>query len=53
MNIIEVSAHYMDWRECVRMAKANPNSQLLQFWAMKAQMKLVICQAQYFAEVRP
>ena len=52
VSLMEVSAHWMDWNGCVRRAKANPLVETYQWLAAKAQMNLVICQAQYLAEVR-
>ena len=52
MNILEVSAHYMDWRECVKRAKAFPQVETYQWYAAKAQQALVICQALYWGETR-
>ena len=52
-SLAEVSEHWMDWRACVRSAKTQPMNLIWQYLAVKAQMKLVICQAQYLAEVKP
>ena len=52
MNIIEVSAHFIDWQECVKRAKAYPHIEIYQWLAAKAQMKMVICQALYWSETR-
>jgi tripartite-type tricarboxylate transporter receptor subunit TctC len=52
MEIMEISAHWQDWKACVREAKKQPLNLIWQYMAAKAQMKLVCYQAQYFAEVR-
>ena len=52
MNIIEVSAHFQEWRACVREAKKQPLVLLWQYLAAKAQMKLVCAQSQYWGETQ-
>jgi hypothetical protein len=53
MELMEISAHFQEWRNYIRSAKVQPTNPLWQNLAVMAQAKLVMAQAQYFAEVRP
>ena len=53
MELMEISAHFMDYRACVRRAKAYPMIVTYQYLAARAYMQMLCAQAQYFAEVRP
>lgn len=53
MRLTDVTDAYIIWRSFVKSLKRFPDNKELARQACIAQMRLVICQAYYYAEVKP